>query len=657
MKIVRELKFICYIGVQIKHIISLSSKDKVSSMSIGQKAYMLIKINNIVDVPKGIVITTSVFDNFITTNKCKDDINKLYKWNPKLSNSIRKKIINGGINKGILKEIYKQTKSLKGPFAVRSSCTFEDNNKVSFAGMFDTILSVKKENLEMAIKKVYLSLYSDRAVNYFNVNHIDIRKAKMAVIVQQMAEGSKFGVCFSFIRANTRTTIIENAIGDPDIVTAGKSNVDRYIIKGNNIEKYPVVPEFNTLFDFEILKINKIIGKLSKVVPQLDMEYAIGPGANLKILQLRPITSDIKLPKEGINLAGIPVSGGKCKGIALLFDDEKAKTVPKVPLSKKTILFTDEISIDNAPIIRKVGGLILSYAGITAHAAIIAREYKVPCISGISNLNNLIKPGDRVSINGDTGEIIFLDRKNFSFENQIKKSLFLPDHTKFGLYREGKHAIITYPLGNNILAISYSIKNAYTLKRLVLYIEKKTGKQCVDLGSSFYYDINFILDLKLLNKGPYVQMIKAWKSLNSIKDTKSFHELTIRNETLARYNLNKSNIKFNSYLLKKDKRYLIEALKYADYAYAYWKVIDAVILRNKPAELIYKASNKNIDTKNFEKEIINIQADKELVDLGDGIVKAISKILNKISKNINIESNSYSSKYAFINDIKSILNS
>jgi phosphoenolpyruvate synthase/pyruvate phosphate dikinase len=616
---------------------------------------MLLRINKIVDVPSGIVITTSVFDNFVDANGCKDDINKLYRKNPKLSSNIRKKIIRGRLDDTLLKDIYRHAEVFRGPFAVRSSCTFEDNSKVSFAGMFDTMLSVKKEDLETAIKRVYLSLYSDRAVNYFNANHIDIRKAKMAVIIQQMAEGSKFGVCFSFIQDNTRTTIIENAIGDPDVVTAGKVNVDRYIIKGNSVEKYPAMPEFDSLFDFEISKINKAISKLSKIVPRLDMEYAIGRGATLKILQLRPITSDIKLPKKGTRLTGIPVSSGKCSGVAVLFDDEKAQTVPKVQLSKETILFTDEISIDNATIIQKVGGLILSYAGITSHAAIIAREYKVPCISGISNLNNLIKPGEKISINGDTGEISFLDRKDFSFENKVKKSLFLPDHTKFGLYREAKHAIVTYPLSSKILAISYSIKNAYVLNSIVLHMEKNFGKQCIDLGPSFYYDVNFMLDLKPLNKGPYMEMAKAWKTLNSIRNVESFYELTKRDEALALRSLSKSNKMFNYYSIKNDKRYLVEALKYADYAYAYWKVIDAVILRNKPAELIYKEADRNKVTKTFERAIINIQADKEVVRVGDMVVKAISKILTEISKDIKVKSNSYSSKYAFISDIKSFI--
>ena len=626
----------------------------MNSRYVGQKAHVLFKINRIVDVPKGVVVTTSAFDNFIDVSGCKEYTNKLYGWNSKVGRSIRKRIMSSRLDNALLKGIYKHIEPLEGPFAVRSSCTFEDNSKVSFAGMFDTILSVKKEDLEDAIKRVYLSLYSERAFAYFGANHIDIRKAKMAVIIQQMVEGSKFGVCFSFLKDNIRTTIIENAIGGPDVVTAGKGSVDRYIINGSSVEKYPAMAEFNSLFDFEISKINKAVDKLSKIVPKLDMEYAIGPEASLKILQLRSITSDIKLPKKGIKLTGIPVSSGKCTGMAVLFDDEKAQTLPKVQLSKETILFTDEISIDNAPIIRKVGGLILSYAGITSHAAIIAREYKVPCISGISNLNKLIKPGEKISISGDTGELSFLDRKNFSFENQIKKSLFLPDHTKFGLYREAKHSIVTYPLSNKVLAISYSIKNEYELKRLVLHIEKKTGKQCVDLGPAFYYDINFMLDLKPLNKGPYAQMIKAWKTLTSVRDVKSFYELAKRNEALARYNLNKSDSMLHYYHIKDSIRYLVEALEYADYAYAYWKVIDAVILRNKPADLIYKAADRD-STSDFEKEIIKLQTDKGVIEIGNRVVEAISNIMKEISKNVEIKSSGYSSKYVFISDLKSLI--
>ncbi len=642
----------------MKIVVPLSSKPTTASSShIGQKAYMLMKISDIVDVPKGIVVTTDAFDDFLKANGCDIYLGNHNKNKISDIEILRKRISKGYFKSSLINDIYNSIDKMEGPFAVRSSCTLEDSSKTSFAGIFDSFLFVKKSNLKSAIKKVYLSLYSKRAVSYFKENKLNIRKAKIAIIIQQMSKGNKFGVCFSFPENKNRTTIIENSFGYPDAVTAGKGSIDRYAVEGNKVSKYPAIPEFNSLFDFEVQEIKDIAEKLSKIVPKLDMEYSIENGNKLKVLQLRPITSDINLPKKGSNIAGIPVSGGRCTGravLAVLFDDEKKEFKPNAKLSKSTILCTDEISMEDIPLLKKVGGLILSYASTTMHAAIIAREYKIPCISGIGDVSSIINPGERLSIDGDTGKISFLDRTNFSIEANLKKHLFIPDHTKLGIYRESKEAIITYPISKKAIAISYSIKDPSKVKYIVEHIESTLGKQCIDLGPSLYYDICTVLDLKDMNRGPYKQMLKAWKSLNSIHDIRSFYQLAKCNERLSRYNFNKAMKLFQKYKITKEKTFLIEALKYNDHAYSYWKVIDAVILRSKPAELIEELEGKE-STDKFEEEIIKLQKDKGILDIGNKVVYAIKDILDEISKEIKIDEYSYSSKYIFISDLEAIV--
>ena len=43
--------------------------------------------------------------------------------------------------------------------------------------------------------------------------------------------------------------------------------------------------------------------------------------------------------------------------------------------------------------------------GLLSHAAIIARELKKPCIVGTKNATKVLKDGDIVEVNGDTGEV------------------------------------------------------------------------------------------------------------------------------------------------------------------------------------------------------------------------------------------------------------
>ena len=87
---------------------------------------------------------------------------------------------------------------LGSPFAVRSSSTAEDSLKFSFAGLFDSFLYVEVKDLIGKIKEVYASLFNERAIEYAYRNSIDLRDIKMAVLVQEMIMGDKFGVGFYF---------------------------------------------------------------------------------------------------------------------------------------------------------------------------------------------------------------------------------------------------------------------------------------------------------------------------------------------------------------------------------------------------------------------------------------------------------------------------
>ncbi|MBQ2580737.1 MAG: phosphoenolpyruvate synthase, partial [Ruminococcus sp.] len=53
-----------------------------------------------------------------------------------------------------------------------------------------------------------------------------------------------------------------------------------------------------------------------------------------------------------------------------------------------------------------LSGIVTEYGGILCHAAIVSREYGIPCVVCAENATKLIKDGDVITINGETGEII-----------------------------------------------------------------------------------------------------------------------------------------------------------------------------------------------------------------------------------------------------------
>jgi pyruvate,water dikinase len=50
--------------------------------------------------------------------------------------------------------------------------------------------------------------------------------------------------------------------------------------------------------------------------------------------------------------------------------------------------------------------------GMLIHGAIIAREYGIPCVTGISDATALIKTGDSVTVDGFLGLVIVDHRIN-----------------------------------------------------------------------------------------------------------------------------------------------------------------------------------------------------------------------------------------------------
>lgn len=57
------------------------------------------------------------------------------------------------------------------------------------------------------------------------------------------------------------------------------------------------------------------------------------------------------------------------------------------------------------PIIRKAKAIITDEGGLTAHAAVVAREMGIPCIVGTKFATKLLNDGERVTMNLQTGEI------------------------------------------------------------------------------------------------------------------------------------------------------------------------------------------------------------------------------------------------------------
>lgn len=105
-------------------------------------------------------------------------------------------------------------------------------------------------------------------------------------------------------------------------------------------------------------------------------------------------------------LRGVPASPGRKKGLARVVLGRNHFSKVK----KGDILVSTMTRPEFLPVMKKAGAIITEEGGITSHAAVVARELRIPCLVGIKNLTRLIKDNDRIEVNAIKGLVNKLGR-------------------------------------------------------------------------------------------------------------------------------------------------------------------------------------------------------------------------------------------------------
>ncbi len=282
----------------MKFIVNINEITGSTKKKVGNKALRLSELFMTgFNVPKAFIITVDVFENFILENGLNNFMNyllieKSQRKICKISRKIRIGIVNGKMKGDIEKEILSKYENLNAKFvAVRSSAICEDSNKASFAGQFETFLSVKKNNLIQRVKDVWASMFTENIITYTLLNKISFCNLKMGVIVMRMVNAIKAGVIFTkdTLTRDEDKIIIEGAAGLGDKVVKGIIEPDCIIVdkKSGKIERKSRI---NVLSKTEIERLARVAMRVEKFFGMAqDIEWAIDK-ENIWILQARPIT-------------------------------------------------------------------------------------------------------------------------------------------------------------------------------------------------------------------------------------------------------------------------------------------------------------------------------------------------------------------------------
>ena len=141
-----------------------------------------------VRVPDGFATTTAAFRQFTAQNNLaefiRESLQNLDPENlPQLAQAgaqIRARILQAPLPAALENAVRERLQNLpaESAFAVRSSATAEDAADSSFAGQQETYLNIRgAENTLAAVRHVFASLYTDRAISYRKLRGYDDHEA------------------------------------------------------------------------------------------------------------------------------------------------------------------------------------------------------------------------------------------------------------------------------------------------------------------------------------------------------------------------------------------------------------------------------------------------------------------------------------------------
>ncbi len=188
--------------------------------------------------------------------------------------------------------------------AVRSSAVAEDSALASFAGQYTTVLGVATwPALLDAVKRCWVSLWSEPAVRYRRRRGVSSGEAGMAVVVQAMVEADASGVMFTVdpLAGGDDAIVIEASRGCGEAVVTGRVVPDRFVVSKRTLRlersdlaaaeavgRAGAGPSLSAAHAVALAGIGREI-EAHFGGPQ-DVEWALSAG-RVAILQTRPITS------------------------------------------------------------------------------------------------------------------------------------------------------------------------------------------------------------------------------------------------------------------------------------------------------------------------------------------------------------------------------
>ena len=403
-------------------------------------------------IPRGFAITTTAFDELIAFNDLEDEIRKQkMELSPKdpeslirVSDSIQRMFREASVPQVVEDAIlsaYDREISPDGSVrvALRSSAIGEDS-ELSFAGQYQSLLNVPKQDIIQKYKEVIASLFSPRAIAYRQYMGIPFEDVAMSVACMEIINAKAGGVIYTrhpFQLLNTH--IIINAtwgLGAP--VVDGAVTPDTYELSKTSppsLLSFTVAPKEKSLetsadgyliesavpqdlqnsaclTEEQAVKLAEYALKLEAhfQAPQ-DIEWALDRNNELVILQTRPLkiegergtffsTQKFDAYPILIETGSIACPGVGCGPAHIVRSEEDLLSFPD-----GGVLVAAHSSPQYVIVMEKAQAIVTNAGSIMGHMASVAREFEVPTLLNTKTATSVITQGALVTVDAFAGRV------------------------------------------------------------------------------------------------------------------------------------------------------------------------------------------------------------------------------------------------------------
>ncbi len=421
---------------QIKEfIIPIDDLDRRLAGEVGLKAATLGEIRRTakVLVPDGVALTVFAYQRFLEHNRLQEHINKEHlALDPEdlagmehISQRVQRLVLDADLPPELeeaLHGAYESIRRLGGTgIVLRSSAVGEDEQGISFAGLYRTVINPAAAELASAYKEVIASKYSTRALLYRIRQGIYEEYTPMGALLMALVPAEAAGVLFSRDPTTSRDDLLISAVwglGKPAV--DGTLTPDRYRVSRTpslavtarepGLKSYMLIAEAGVpgtqrravaqerqrqvcLEDDRVLELASLGCRLEEALgaPQ-DVEWVLDPAGRLHIVQCRPLMiSGAEKRWERLYpalndaagrtvISGLVVAstGAGCGKVAVV---ERPSDLQR--LEPDTVLLADNTRPDLATALNRVAALIAENGNPSGHLSILAREFHVPLVIGV----------------------------------------------------------------------------------------------------------------------------------------------------------------------------------------------------------------------------------------------------------------------------------